>query len=446
MSTQSTAAGPLSSVRVLELTTAWAGPFAGRSLAYLGADVIKVEAPGHPDAWRGPASGGAPRYYPELDPRGRPQDSNVLFNSQNLDKRSMALDLKSDDGLRIFRDLARGADIVLANYTCGVLDRLGIGYDDLQDVNPGLSVVEMPAFSARSPMSGHQGMGKTMEPATGMTALMGYGDGVPVLTGPAIMDPIGGLHAVAATVTALEHRERTGRGCRIEVGQVEAATHWIGEFLLEEEATGSSWQPEGNHAAGRAPNEAFPCLGEDQWVVISVETEGQWRALCHESGLQGLLGDPRFATPAARWRHQSELEPHLARWTEQQDKRRLAQRLQALGVPAAPVLDGEDIALDPATHAAGLVVELDHPVVGRRSYSTLAFRHSRTPGSHTVAAPTFGQHTEQILREDLGCSQEEIARLRDQEVITDRPVARTDARHREPHPTTTQGVPGDGGR
>ena len=166
--------GPLSGVRVLEFSTAWAGPFAGRCLAFLGADVIKVEAPSHPDSWRGSRFGGAARFYPQPGVDGPDSDCNLLFNSQNIDKRSLALDLKRPGALAVFEQLARCSDVILANFTPGVLDRLGIGYPAMSAVNPAIIVAEMPAFGPGGPLSGHQGMGKTMEPATGMTSLMAY--------------------------------------------------------------------------------------------------------------------------------------------------------------------------------------------------------------------------------------------------------------------------------
>lgn len=427
--------GPLSDVRVLEFTTAWAGPFAGRLLGYLGAEVIKVEAPSHPDSWRGTRQGGAPVYYPELRPGDDPQNRNVLFNSQNLDKYSFALDLKVPGALEVMCDLVADADVVLANFTPGVLDRLGIGFEALREVNPRIIVVEMPAFGPGGPMSRHQGMGKTMEPAAGMTALMGYSDRTPVLTGPAYMDPTGGLNAVASVVTALALRSRTGVGSRVEVPQVEAAAHWIGEYVLEQLDTGSTWQPDGNAVPDAAPHDAFPCRGEDQWVAIAVRGDTQWRALCTAMDWPDLATDPRYATAAERARHQRELAEPIGAWTVKHDKTELAARLQLAGVPAAPVLGGAEIAHSEAMRAADMIVELDHPRVGRRSYSTAGFRLDRTPGGCHRPAPLFGEHNDTVLRDLLGYDDTRIARLRASGAVTDHPTADTDT-PRTPAPTT----------
>ncbi|WP_393916105.1 CaiB/BaiF CoA transferase family protein [Halostreptopolyspora alba] len=441
------ATGPLADIRVLEFTTAWAGPFAGRCLAYMGADVIKVEAPEHPDSWRGPRSGGAAGYYPELTPEPDPQNRNLLFNSQNLGKRSLALDLKRPGAMEIMRGLVRDADVILANFTPGVLDRLGIGRRDLAAVNDRIIVVEMPAFGPGGPSSGHQGMGKTMEPAAGMTALMAYPDGTPVLTGPAVMDPTGGLNAVAAIVSALELRERTGRGSSVMVPQVEAAASWIGEFVLEQAETGRTWRPHGNHVPYAAPHGAYPCQGEDQWVAIAVHDDEQWRALCAELGADELAADPAWFELPNRLADQDRLDEALSRLTATHDKTALAHRLQRAGVPAAPVLNGREIALSPEMRQAGMVAELDHPAVGTRTYSTLAFRHSRTPGGHRRAAPLFGEHNDDVLADLLGYDGDHIASLRANGVIADVPVAdtdtpratRTDNASTSAQPTTDEG-------
>ena len=208
------------------------------SLAHLGAEVIKIDAPSHTDSWRGAPEGGAARHYPDGDPGKHPWNRCVLFNTQGQGKLSLGLDLKVAGAREILLRLAEASDVLIANFTPGVLDRLGIGYDALSARNTRIVVVEMPAFGPGGPDSDHQGMGKTMEAACGMAALMGYGEGPPVLTGPAYLDPIGGLSAVGATLVALRHRDETGTGCRVEVPQTEAGAHWIGEHVLLQAETG----------------------------------------------------------------------------------------------------------------------------------------------------------------------------------------------------------------
>ena len=415
--------GPLAGIRVIDMTTAWAGPMATRSLAWLGAEVIKIEPPRRPDGWRGFLTGGPPHHYPDMDPGAKPYNRNLLFNTQGHDKLSLSLDLKRPGGLDVLRRLAAVSDVLVANFTPGVLDRLGIGYDDLAAVNDRIVVVEMPAFGATGPMASHQGMGKTMEAACGMAALLGYGgDEEPVLTGPAILDPIGGLNAAAAVVTALELRARHGTGCHVEVPQTEAAAHWIGEYVLRQLETGSVPPPDGNHVPDAAPHQAFPAAGDDQWVAVAVRGDAEWRALCRVIDRPDLAADERFATLGGRLAHQAELEDAVAAWTRTRGKREAARALQDAGVPAAPVNDGTDVATDPGLRACGFLTTVTHPEAGTHVYPGLGFRLDRTPGAIRRPAPLFGQHNREVLAGLLGLGDAEVADLYAHGTVTDDPV------------------------
>jgi len=414
--------GPLSGLRVVDMTTAWAGPFAARSLAHLGAEVIKIDAPSHTDSWRGAPEGGAARHYPDGDPGRHPWNRCVLFNTQGQGKLSLGLDLKIAGARKIMLRLAEVSDVLIANFTPGVLDRLGIGYDALSARNPRIVVVEMPAFGPGGPDSGHQGMGKTMEAACGMASLMGYGEGPPVLTGPAYLDPIGGLSAVAATLVALRHRGLTGHGCHVEVPQTEAGAHWIGEHVLLQAESGRSWQPDGNAVADAAPHDAYPCQGSDEWVAIAISTDEQWQALCQCMERPDLATSPRNKARAGRGGHRPGLDTIIARWTRQFGKHELAARLQAAGVPAAPVNSGPDVARDTVLLRTGFIRDLEHPEAGRHAYPGLAYQLARSPGGISVAAPCFGQHNEYLLRDLLGIDPERIAELQRSGAIADRPL------------------------
>jgi crotonobetainyl-CoA:carnitine CoA-transferase CaiB-like acyl-CoA transferase len=429
--------GPLAGLRVIDLTTAWAGPFAARSLAHLGAQVIKIDAPSHPDSWRGAPEGGAPRHYPDGTPGSRPWNRCVLFNTQGQGKLSLGLDLKVDGAREVLLRLAKVSDVLIANFTPGVLERLGIGYGDLSVRNPRIIAVEMPAFGPGGPDSRHQGMGKTMEAACGMTSLIGYGEGAPVLTGPAYLDPIGGLTAVAATMAALCHRDRTGRGSRVEVPQTEAGAHWIGEQILLAAESGGTPRPDGNHVPYAAPHDAYPCRGEDEWIAIAVTSDAQWRALCDAMGRANLGRSARYATAARRAGRQPELDEIIAAWTRQCGKHELAARLQAAGVPAAPVNSGADVAADLVLLASGFIRPMVHPEAGRHDYPGLSYQLGRTPGGITSPAPCFGEHNDLVLRDIIGLPEAEVAALVAAGAVTDRPSAAA-----SPHaqPTATKGA------
>jgi crotonobetainyl-CoA:carnitine CoA-transferase CaiB-like acyl-CoA transferase len=402
---------PLKGVRVMDYTLAWAGPMATRSLAFLGADVIKVENASALDPWRGLVkTERGSLQHADREPGERPWNRISLFASQGHDKRSISLDLKTPRGVELARALAAESDVLLANFSPRVLDKLGLGYESLKALNPGLVFVEMPAFGNTGPSSSHVGVGKTMEAASGMATLMGYGDGVPVLTGPAYLDPVGGLHGAAAVLTALVQRARDGVGQYVEVAQVEAALHWIGEFLLDAAVNGRQFRPAGNAIPEAAPHDAFPCAGRDQWIAIAVYDDDQWAALRRLSAIAGL-DDPAYATREGRRRNAEALRSLISGWTGPQDKHDLATRLQAAGVPAAPVANGADVFHDPHLRSRGLIQQLDHADVGPREYSGLAYRLSETPGAMHRGAPCFGAHGPEVLREVLDMPDAEIEAL-----------------------------------
>jgi crotonobetainyl-CoA:carnitine CoA-transferase CaiB-like acyl-CoA transferase len=408
-------------VRVLDLTTAWAGPMATRCLAFLGADVIRVENPIRIDSWRGVVWGGDAASYPDGDPGPRPYNRNYRFNAVNTDKRSIALDLRRPQAREIALQLALRCDVVTANFSDGVLDRLGLGYAQLSARRPDIIVVEMPAYGSGGTLTNFLGMGNTMEAMAGMTVMMGYGDGVPRMTGTFYLDPMGGLHAAAAVLTALAHRRRTGRGQHIEVAQREAALHWAGELLLQQIENGDAFEPDGNMVPDAAPHDAYPCLGDDEWVAIAVSSDEQWWALAEVIGRPDLASDPRFAAFPERWRNRELLSEPLTAWTSRMRKGEAASVLQARGVPAAPVDHGGDIASSRYLQERGFFAALPHPEAGTHSYAGLAFRLHDTPGGMRTAAPCFGQHNDEVLAELLGFKPEQVAELERAGVLVSAP-------------------------
>ena len=401
---------PLDGLRVLDLTTAWAGPMAGRVLAFLGAEVIHLEHATRVDLWRHHRQLFRPGLYADGKGGERPYNRNVLFNSQNINKRSLCLDVKAPRGLDLVRRLAAGSDIVLSNFGPGALDRMGIGYAALSALAPAIIVVEMPAYGASGPMHRATAVGITMELASGMASLIGYRDDVPRGTGPNFLDPVGALNAAAATLIALRHRDATGQGQHVEVPQVEAAMHYVGAELLQAAATGRDPVRDGNRRTDMAPHDVYPAKGADQWIALAVPDENAWQALCGAMGQPALARDPRFASLAQRLAHQDDLDSILAAWTPAFDKADLATMLQAAGVPAAPVMDGADVARSAFHQARGFFTTLTHPEAGTHAYHTVPIRLSRTPGADLRAAPCLGQDTEAILRE-LGLGSDEIAAL-----------------------------------
>jgi len=418
---QSSVRLPLEGLRVVEITTAWAGPMAGRVLAYFGAESIHVESPNRVNSWRLNKEKPNPINFPKGEAGARPFDRSFLFNSQNVNKLSCILNLKTEEGRATLRRLAAVTDVLICNFRPGTLAKLGLDYESLKAIKPDIIVAELPAFGGSGPMSGYAALGPTMEMATGMSAMMAYRDGQPENSGPSYLDPIGGFNAAAAILTALHHRDRTGEGQYVEVPQVEAAMQFIGAELLLAAETGIDPIPDGNRVAHMAPHDAFPARGEDQWVAIAAEDEAQWVQLCAAIGQPKLASDPRFADLAARKRHEEELTAILSEWTATRDKHGIARLLQYAGVAAAPVANAADVAASTYLAHRGFFTELDHPDAGRHRHPGLPIHLSRTPGSQRRAAPQFGRDNRKILEEILVLPGHEIERISASEAMATMP-------------------------
>jgi len=396
---------PLAGKRVLEMTTAWAGPFTGRSLGFLGAEVIKVESFRNIDSWRGATTGGDVRRYPDLTPGERPYNRSSWFNTENSDKLSVELDLRNPAGMAAMHELVAASDVFVCNLAPGALRRLGLDYATLQSLRPGLVFLEINGFGATSPLASHVGVGPTVEATTGAMSLIGYGDGVPYNSGSAYLDPLSGLLSTGLVLAALA----TGRGHHLELNLRGVGLQLVGEFLQE-------------HAAApdppACPHGIFPAAGTDEWLAVAAYDDGQWARL---RAVLGVDDRPELATLDGRLRHRAELDAAVATWSRQRDKREAADVLQAKGIAAAPVCSGADLAADPHLEAIGFYQTLDHPEVGKRRYQGLPYRLAATPGRVRRPAPCLGADTAGVLRRVLGKTEAEIAALLAAGAATARP-------------------------
>ena len=400
--------GPLSGLRVVEFTTAWAGPMAGRVLAWLGAEVIHVESASRTDSWRMVGQVFNPTRFPADGEGAHPWDRCALFNSQNANKLSLSLEIKDPAAKAAMLRILAQTDVVLCNFTAGTLDRMGFGHAALKALRPDIIVAEMPAFGSSGPLSHATAIGPSMEMAAGMAGMIGYPGGRPMVTGPTYPDPIGALHGAAAVMLALMHRQATGRGQHVEVPQVEGAMHYIGGEILAALASGIDPQPRGNRVDWAVPHDAFPAAGQDQWIAIAATTDDAFQALCGAIGRDDLRC---FATLEQRRVQEDAIAAAIAGWAAGQDKHAAAARLQALGIAAAAVHDGGDGARSPYLAARGWFTRLVHDDIGPMLQEGLPIRLARTPGGNRSAAPCLGAHTRAILRDLAGLTEAEIAAM-----------------------------------
>jgi len=388
-------AGPLAGVKVLELAQIMAGPTCGMMLADLGADVIKVErVPGGDDTRR--------MDRPEVN------GESASFMAMNRNKRGIALNLKLPAAQDALKRMAAEADVVTENYRKGTMEKLGVGYEDLRRVNPGIIYCSISGYGRTGPYADKGGFDLIAQGASGLMAVTGEPGRAPVKSGGPVCDINAGLLGALGVVSAYVHRLKTGEGQLVDTSLFEAGIqqmYWQAAIYF---ATGESPGPTGSAHILSAPYQAFRAA--DGWLTIGGANQANWERLIGVLKAPELLKEARFASNAERMKNlpalTAALEPHIKKW----HVRELLAALDNAGVPCGPINSIADMASDPQTRAREMVVELEHPRAGRTCALGLPVKLSRTPGKVTRPAPLMGQHTREVLAE-FGFSKEEIEAL-----------------------------------
>ena len=395
---------PLAGVRVLDFSWVWAGPFCTLQLAHMGADVIRVESASRLCTTR--------RIPPFAD-NVKGINRAGYFNQYNQNKRSITLNLRHPEGLAIAHDLVRRCDVVTENFSAGVVERLGLGYDTLSKLRPDLIMLSISGFGRSGPYQALAGYGPAVSALSGFVAATGYEHGAPELLGVSYADPSAGVLAAAAIVAALINRGRTGRGMYIDQSLLEPAIALVAEGLLEFAITGREPRRMGNRDPLMAPHNCYKCRGDvNQWVTIAVATEEEWRSLCQVIGNEHLADDPRFGSAAMRKRNEDALDEIITAWTSAHDRWDITRRLQAAGVCAFPSMSNKDLAHDPHLRQRGFLVAKEHPEVGQRIHVGVPWTVDGKPMEVTKAAPLLGADTDAVLSQLLGLQPDQIQRLR----------------------------------
>ncbi|HSB23006.1 MAG TPA: CoA transferase [Burkholderiaceae bacterium] len=376
--------GPLAGLVVLELAQIMAGPTCGALLADLGADVIKVERlPGGDDT----------RRYAEPQVNGE----SAAFMMMNRNKRSIAVDLKTDGGRRLLQQLARNADVLVENYRRGALDRLGLGFDALHADNPRLIYCSISGYGRTGPAADKGGFDLIAQGASGLMSITGEPGGAPVKVGSPVTDLNAGILGVVGILAALVHRMKSGQGQHVDTSLFEAGIHqtaWQAAIFF---ATGASPGPLGSAHVLAAPYQAFPT--RDGWINVGGANQANWERVARIVGVPELITDARFATNGGRMAHRDELARLLGEKLRTRDTHEWLRELDVAGVPAGPIQSIEQMTRDPQTLAREMIVTLDHPAAGPTHALGVPVKLGATPGSVRTPAPTFGQHTAEVLRE-----------------------------------------------
>jgi crotonobetainyl-CoA:carnitine CoA-transferase CaiB-like acyl-CoA transferase len=415
---------PLEGLRIIDLTMGWAGPVGTRQLADLGAEVIKVEGRGYPDWWRGAD-------YSDEAVAAFGYEKPLYFNFVNRNKIGITLDLTSPEGVALLLRLVRTADAVVENYGQGVLAGFGLDYARFRAERPDIVMMSMPAFGATTRWAEVRAYGSTLEHASGLPMVTGWSGDPPTMNHIAYGDPIGGLSACPAVLTALLHRQRTGEGQFIDLSQVECLFPLVAPWLIEQAVTGDVAPRTGNRHRAFVPHGCFACDGHDAWVAIAVTSDDAWRALCRVITRPDLAADPALATAAGRRAVERDIEAAITAWTGARSPDEAMEALQAAGV-AAGALRGltEVLLFEPHLMARGYWQEVERPHMDWFQQPSPVFREEGRPYPIRRAAPTLGQSSREVLSGILGLTPAELDRLEADGVIGEAPVPDTQRRPR----------------
>jgi len=393
----------LDGIRILDMTQYEAGPSCTQLLAWLGADVVKIEPPDGGDPGRSLSVGG---------------DYSPYFCNWNANKRSVALDLREPEGRELLLGMLPKYDVFIENYAPGVVERLELEYPNLKAIHPGIIYVQLKGFGSSGPYSGYKSYDMVAQAAAGAFSVTGEMGGRPLVPGPTIGDSGTGVQAGAATLAAYIQRLRTGQGQRIELSMQEATTYYMRTRIAFLADWGERAAPRLGNQMGGAPTGLYACAGDgpnDYAYLITVTTR-HWDALCLAMERPDLVADPRFATGALRAKNGAELFAEVGAWTRQHDKHEVMRRLGEAGVPCSAVLDTHDLYCDPHLLDRSFIETVEHPERGQVPLLGCAARMSES-AVRLERAPYLGEHSDEVLREDLGLGEPELGALRAKGVV-----------------------------
>ena len=398
---------PLAGIRVANFGWVWAGPVTGQTLGFLGAEVYKIESRARIDLTR---------TLPPFAEGVRDPDRSLSNHAAWAGNGSVTLNLKTDEGQELARQLVAQCDVVIENFGPGVMEKLHLGYEDLKAVKPDIVMFSMPAAGQYGPLRDVRTYGLSLTSTTGLDSLTGYDDGAPIPVENAFSDPYNGILGAFAVLTALNFRNRSGKGQHIDYSQQEAVMQMVGPAFMDYTMNGQvAGTLENKHpAAAAAPHGVFPCQGDDRWISIAVVTEQEWE------GLRQAMGDPEWAAgftdTASRLAAIESLHEKLAAWTAGFDDYELARLLQSHGVAAAPVLNVADLLKDPHYRERGTFIEVTHPLGFKETIYGAYVKTSRSEAD-VQPGPAIGRDNDHVFKEILGLNEKRYRGLIKDEII-----------------------------
>ena len=401
---------PLEGLKVLDFCWVVVGPMTTKYLGEYGATVLRVESAKRPENLRTAAP---------FKNRVAGVNRSGYFANNNPNKYGVAIDMRHPRARDLALRMASWADLVAENFTPGTMESWGLGYGALREANPGIIMFSASMMGRGGPLESQPGFGPVLSSLAGLTHVTGWPDRDPVNPYGAYTDFVVPRFAVAAILAGLDYRRRTGEGMHLDMSQLEASIHFSAPFILDYTVNGREQGRRGNRDPGAAPHGTYPCRGDDRWIAIACSTDGEWQALrgAIDPTGHGWPYHGRFSTLLGRKSSEDDLDRLLGEWTSEWEARSLMGRLQNLGVPAGAVNDPRDLFEDVQLAHRRHFQFLDHPEIGPYASDRSEMDLSRTPGSLDRPAPMLGEHTEYVLRDLIGLSEEEYRTLKDDGVL-----------------------------
>jgi formyl-CoA transferase len=394
----------LQGIRIIDMTHNQAGPACAQMLAFLGADVIKLEEPKAGDVARTVHA-------------DRKNSDSLFFLLFNANKRSLTLNLKTEEGKRLFKEVVKQSDVLLENFGPGAMDRLGLGWDVLRDLNPRLIYATIKGFGSYGPHAHFKSYEPVAQAMGGAMSVTGFPENPPTLVLPAIGDSGTGMQMAIGILAALEQRHSTGRGQHVEVSMQDAVVNIIRVSLRDHQRQGRPMERHGNQLGHTVPGTTYACApgGPDDYVIVLCQPQ-MWPALVKVLGRPELAEDPRFKTPDSRWDNRGELNAIVEAWTRQRSKYEVMQLLGDAGVPCGACQDTGEVLADPHLKAREIIVDVDYPTRGTYQTVGCPVKLSDSPVAVT-RPPLLGEHTSALLNELCGVDPDEVTKLREDGVV-----------------------------
>lgn len=409
---------PLHNIRVLDLGMFWAGPYAGRLLADMGAEVIKLEGPLRPDPLRLVPRG----LFPNGTPGEHPWNRSGMINERNRNKLGISLDLAQPQGAELFKELVAISDVVVENFSARVMPNLRIDYPILRAINPKLVMVSLASQGLTGPERNYVSIDPIIQALSGLASLTGP-PGEPPTTNALFADPLAAVLGAGAALAGLLARQQSGEGVHIDCSQREMLASVMGPALMGYLMNGSVAAAQGNDDPTQVVQGCLPCHGERGWITISIDNEETWQRLCRVIGNPLWTQEPRFANASQRHQHRQPILDLLSEWSRSRTKFEVTAALQHAGIAAGPVLSASELLRDPHLQERQFFEVSTHPEAGTHPYVSRPMKFSNTPLNTTQPAPCFGEHNHYVFGELLGRSDSELADLMQSGIISDHPLA-----------------------